>query len=98
MKSKFPALDLDLSALPVSSDGKTKALKMGNIKGNHFYNALKHKRVNGKLKVRGERKEHYSPDKVTYSVSEWKDIKQRQKNETEKINKENYETAIKTNS
>lgn len=34
-------------------------IRFGNVKGNHFYNALKHKRVNGKIKVVGEFKSKF---------------------------------------
>lgn len=71
-------------------ESSPKQRNFGNIPGNHFYNGLQYKRVKGKLRVRGESKPHYSTEKSTYSIDQWKDIKQEEKRKAN-------ETKIKTN-
>lgn len=72
-KNSSDLSELAMTPLPdVPPAGK---VRTGNIKGNHFYNGLKHKRVNGKLKVKGERKfsSSLTAGYESYSAVQWKE-------------------------
>ena len=64
---------MNQDAIPEAPKGEP--IEIGNkgyIPGNKFYLGLAYKRVKGKNRVRGPRKNHYSPiDLGTYTPWEW---------------------------
>ena len=92
MDEKNLGSTLELTASDGPPAGK---VRTGNIRGNHFYNGLKHKRINGKLKVKGERKFSSSLTSgfKSYSPGEWKE---HGPNPSKNQKKKQDETTIKT--
>ena len=55
------------------------SIRFGNVKGNHFYNALRFKRVKGKFKVRGEHANHYLSFSEGFSPAQGQEMKVQEK-------------------
>jgi hypothetical protein len=74
MNEKNPSDLFGLITPPLPNFPLPRKAAGANIKGNHFYNGLKYKRVNGKLKVKSERKlgSSLTAGYESYGPAQWK--------------------------